>query len=114
MINIETARKAALLLPDVEEKKHFERPDFRVNKKIFAVLHEKDHRMVVKLNIIDQSVFCAFDASVIYPVPGAWGRKGWTFINLVTVKKSMFNDALETAWKSVATKGMVEAYRKKK
>lgn len=38
MITIEEARTAALQLPESEEKSHFEKPDFRVKKKIFAVL----------------------------------------------------------------------------
>ena len=82
MIDMSEARERALSLPEVEEKKHFERPDFRVRKKIFAVLHQDKNAMVIKLSVIDQNVFCSFDREVIYPVPGGWGKQGWTFINL--------------------------------
>jgi hypothetical protein len=47
---------------------------------------------------------------VIFPVPGAWGKHGATFINLKKVKKSMLTDALTTAWKTTAPPKLVEKY----
>jgi hypothetical protein len=102
MITIEQARQAALSLPETEEYKHFHLPAFRVGKKIFATIHEDKHFMMVKLSLIDQSVFCSFNKEIIFPVPGGWGGQGSTFINLKKVKKSLFTDALTTAWKTVA------------
>ena len=110
MVSLDDAKKMALAFPEAEEKKHFEKPDFRVKNKIFAVLHLDKKSMVVKLSVIDQSVFCAFDDTVIYPVPGGWGRRGWTMINLKKVKKAMFLDALTTAWKTVAPPKLVLKY----
>lgn len=110
MPSINAARKLALALPETEEKKHFDTPDFRVGNKIFASLHESKGLMMVKLNNIDQSVFCACDPAVIYPVPGGWGAKGATFINLKKIKPAMLKDALTTAWKNVANKKLVATY----
>jgi len=110
MVTIDQARKAALSLPEVEEKSHFNQPDFRVKNKIFAVIHEDKGYMMVKLSVIDQDVFCSFDKEVIFPVPGGWGRGGATFVNLKKVRKTMFVDALTTAWKTVAPAKMVEKY----
>jgi hypothetical protein len=110
MISLTHARQAALSLPEVEEKSHFEIPDFRVKNKIFATLHEEKGLMMVKLSLTDQSVFCSFNKEIIYPVPGGWGRQGSTFINLQKVRKTMFMDALTTAWKTVAPASMVEKY----
>jgi hypothetical protein len=104
MISIETARSMALSLPQVAEKAHFQLPDFRVGGKIFASLHTDKQLMMVKLPVREQSVFCAFDETVIFPVPGGWGRKGATFINLKKVKKAMLMDALQVAWKHTASK----------
>jgi len=100
----------ALSLPEVEEKSHFDKPDFRIKNKIFASLHEDKACMMVKLSVIEQSVFCAFDETIIYPVPGGWGRQGATMINLKKVKKAMLLDALTTAWKTVAPPKMVTKY----
>ena len=110
MISLAAAKQLALSLPEAEEKSHFEKPDFRVKNKVFAVLHEDKSSMVVKLTVIDQSVFCAFDKAIIYPVPGGWGRQGWTMINLKKVKKSMLLDALTTAWKTVAPPKLAAKY----
>ncbi|WP_276503462.1 MmcQ/YjbR family DNA-binding protein [Terrimonas pollutisoli] len=110
MISLPAARQLALSLPEVEEKSHFEKPDFRIRNKVLAVLHVGKHVMVIKLSLVDQSVFCAFDTTVIYPVPGGWGRQGWTMINLKKVKKAMLVDALTTAWKTVAPATLVKKY----
>ena len=110
MVTLEAARKAALSFPEAEEKSHFGKPDFRVKKKIFAVLHEDKNLMMVKLSLIDQNVFCSFDKEIIYPVPGGWGRTGCTFVNLKRIKQTMFKDALTTAWKNVAPAKLVEKY----
>jgi len=109
-MTISEARKLALALPGVEEKSHFNQPDFRVKGKIFAVLHAERNEVMVKLSIIDQSVFCAIDQNVIYPVPGGWGRKGATLINLKKVRRSIFLDALTTAWKTIAPAKLVAKY----
>ena len=110
MISLTSAKQLALSLPETEEKSHFERPDFRIKNKVFATLHLDKSVMVVKLSLVDQSVFCAFDAAIIYPVPGGWGRQGWTMINLKKIKKAMLVDALTTAWKTVAPVTLIKKY----
>ena len=110
MVSQNDAKKSALALPEVEGKSHFEKPDFRVKNKIFAVLHPDKDCVVVKLSVVDQSVFCAFDKTVIYPVAGGWGRQGWTMIDLKKVKKAMLLDALTTAWKTAAPAKLVVKY----
>jgi hypothetical protein len=110
MISIEQARQAALSLPETKEYRHFHLPAFRVGKKIFATIHEDKYFMMVKLSLVDQSVFCSFNKEIIFPVPGGWGRQGSTFINLKKVKKSLFMDALTTAWKTIAPTKMVIKY----
>ncbi len=110
MVTVAAARQLALSLPETEEKSHFETPDFRVKNKIFATIKADKQLMMVKLSAVDQSVFCSFDTTVIYPVPGGWGRQGATYIELKKVKKSMLLDALTTAWKNVAPKKMATKY----
>lgn len=110
MISIAMARQLAFSLPEVEEKSHFGTPDFRVGKKIFATIHVDKQYMMVKLTPADQSVFCLYDKKVIFPVPGGWGLKGATFVDLKKIRKSMLIDALTTAWKTVAPAKMREKY----
>ena len=113
MVSIETVRQLALAFPETDEHPHFERKAFRVKKKIFATLSEKDMNVSLKLSLHDQSVFCAFDPTVIYPVPGGWGRMGFTLVNLKKVKKSMFKDALTIAYCNVAPPKIGDAFRPK-
>ena len=110
MTTIEQARIAALALPETEEKPHFHLTSFRVKNKIFATIHADKNYVMVKLNAIDQSVFCSYSKEVMFPVPGGWGRQGATFVNLRKVKKPMLVDALTTAWKTVAPLKLAQKY----
>ncbi|MFZ1806781.1 MAG: MmcQ/YjbR family DNA-binding protein [Cyclobacteriaceae bacterium] len=102
MINIETFRQLALAFPKAIELPHFEKTSFRVNKKIFATLNTSNQRAVVKLSPIDQSVFCEYDNEIIYPVKGAWGKQGWTAIELKKVKRDLLSDLLNTSYTLVS------------
>lgn len=111
MKKAEQFRKMALSFAEAEEAPHHEITSFRIKKKIFASLNEKENRATVKLNSIEQSVFCAFDSDVVYPVPNAWGKQGWTNINLKLVKEEMLKDLLCCAYCNVAPKKLAELYR---
>lgn len=110
MITIQQARMMALSLPETEEKPHFHLTSFRIKNKIFATIHADKNYMMVKLSPIDQSVFCSYNKEVIFAVPGGWGNKGATFIDLKKVRRAMLLDALTTAWKTAAPKKFVEKY----
>lgn len=98
MIDQETYRKLALALPEVTEAPHFDKQSFRWRNKIFATLWIKEDRAMLKLSLVDQSVFCAFDSQVFYHVPNAWGKQGATFVELKLVREDMFTDALNCAY----------------
>lgn len=104
MIDIDVLRQLAMSFPDTTEEPHFDKISFRVKKKIFATVDENTNRAVVKLSQQDQSLFCTFDKTVMYPVRGAWGGQGWTVIELDKVKRTMLKDALKTAYKNVSAK----------
>lgn len=104
MITNETFRQMALSLPGTVELPHFDRASFRVNKKIFATLKEKDSIAVLMFSPLQQSVFCAFDKTIIYPVPGGWGLKGATIFELGKMKKAMMKDALRVVYDEIVAK----------
>ncbi len=110
MVTVDEVRKLALSFEETDEHPHFERTAFRVKKKIFATLSAKDMTVSLKLSLTDQSVFCAFDPSVIYPVPGGWGKMGFTLVNLKKVRKTMFRDALTVAYCNVAPQKLAAKY----
>lgn len=111
MIEIKTARKLALEFDEAVEQPHFEKSSFRVRKKIFATLDTEKKTLTLKFSLADQSAFSAFDESAIYPVPGGWGRKGWTIVELEKVEKDILIDALTTSYCQVAPKKLSEKYR---
>ena len=102
MVAINTFKQLALSFPGAEEQPHFEKSSYRVKKKIFATHAPDSHIICVKLSEIDQSVFCAFDKTIIYPVDSKWGKQGWTLVDLKKVKKAMLVDLLTTAYNGVA------------
>ena len=110
MVDIKTVRKLALSFAEAEEAPHFEKASFRIRKKIFATLDKKNNRVVLKLSLIDQSVFSSHNKAVIYPVPNAWGKQGWTIVELKRVRKDLFTDALTMAYCAVAPKTLAVTY----
>jgi hypothetical protein len=104
MVNIKTFKQLALSFSGVEEQPHFEKASFRVKKKIFATHAPDSHIICVKLTEVDQSVFCAFDKTIIYPVNNKWGKQGWTLVDLKKVRKDMLKDVLTVAYNAVGGK----------
>jgi Protein of unknown function (DUF419). len=111
MITLAQVRKLALSFDESEEQPHFEKTSFRVKKKIFATIDSKNKKVVLKLSEVDQSVFADYDRAAIYPVPNAWGKQGWTVVELTKVNKDLFKDALTTSYCNVAPKGLAKKYR---
>lgn len=98
-------RKLALGFPEAEERSHQGSPDFRVRGKIFATLGPRDPKLVVvKLPREEQEMRVATEPTVFAPIAGAWGRQGWTTIDLTAADKVTVQSALATAWRSVAPK----------
>lgn len=104
MMTIDSFRALALSFPETEEKPHFNIPSFRNKGKIFATYWVKEDWAMLKLSLVDQSVFCAFDSTIFFPVPGAWGKQGATLVVLKKVRKDMFTDALTLAYNGVSSK----------
>jgi predicted DNA-binding protein (MmcQ/YjbR family) len=97
-------REMALSLDEATEQPHFDKTSFRIGKKIFATLNEKEDRACLKFSEIDQDLFCLPDRTVIYPVPNKWGKQGWTLIELRKVESEVLMDALQTAFNEVKHK----------
>lgn len=110
MVSIEKFRAMALSLPEATESLHFDKPSFRIKDKIFATLHTEDKKAMLKLSLVEQSVFSDTDKTIIFPVPGGWGRQGATFVTLSKVKKEILKEALECAWRNAASKTLRKKY----
>lgn len=102
MITLAAFRNLALSFPEAMEEPHFEKTSFRVRKKIFATYDDHNKTACIKLKEIDQDVFSSADKTAVYPLANKWGKQGWTIIEMRKVHPSLFKDALETAYCTVA------------
>jgi len=94
-------RKLALALPETEEKKHMNHPDFRVGGKIFATMgYPSREWAMVKLVPGQQEQFVEAEPAVFSPVKGKWGLKGATSVKLNAAKKASVRMALKAAWEN--------------
>jgi len=98
-------RTLALAQPEAVEKSHFGKADFRVRDKIFAGFNDKG-MTYVKLTPEQQEMLVSAEPSIISPIPGGWGRKGWTLIDQQKADDDLLKSALKMAWKNVAPKSL--------
>ena len=98
-------RRVALALPGAIEGAHRDRADFRVGKRIFATLgYPDDDWGMVKLTPLQQSVLVEAEPDIFRPVPGGWGKQGYTNMLLEKADAATLKSALTMAWKNVASK----------
>lgn len=95
------ARNLALALPKTVEKSHFGKPDFRVRNRVFVTSPAGDH-IVVKLTPEQQEMLTSAEPEIFQPVPGAWGRQGWTKLLLARADEATLESAIVMAWRNVA------------
>ena len=98
------------MLPEVVEGAHQGHPDFRVGGRVFATLWTDEERVVVKLTPQTQTAAVEAEPDAFAPVPGAWGTRGWTSLDLYAAEEESLRSALLNAWKATAPPGLVARY----
>jgi hypothetical protein len=99
-----TFRALALAQPEVTEKAHFGKADFRVRNKIFAGFNG-DGTAYVKLTPDQQEMICASER-LVTPIAGGWGRQGWTTVDHTKAETALLHSLLQIAWRNVAPKSL--------
>ena len=74
-------------------------PDFRVGGGIFATLQHGLRTAAVDLSPEDQARFVAEAPGAFSPESGAWGRAGYTRIQLASADEQLVGEALTLAWR---------------
>jgi len=102
-------RKTALALTDAIESAHHGKADFRVGKRIFATLgHPDENWGTLKLTVEQQAMLVDAEPDIFRPVPGGWGRQGYTNIRLANADAATLKSALAMAWANVAPQRKVK------
>ena len=97
--------KLALSMPGVSQHAHQGGADLRVGGKIFSSPADREGgAAIIKLTPEQQEILCAAEPASFEPVPGGWGRKGWTRFIVARADEVTARSALWTAWRNVAPK----------
>ena len=82
-------------------------PDFRVGGKIFATLGPNEDWGMVKLTPDEQATLIEAEPAAFEPASGAWGRRGYTVVQLRKTKALTVRCALLAAWRNTAPKKLL-------
>jgi len=91
-------RRIALSLEGTTEAPHFDRAAFKVAR-IFATLAADGRTANLKFSPDEQEFKCMLAPNAFAPVPGGWGKQGWTTAILSALSVAELRDALEIAWR---------------
>jgi len=97
-MNADDFRRIALGLEGAIEGSHMDHPDFRVAGRIFASIHPDPRVGMVKLSLDQQARFVSEHPRAFAPEAGAWGRQGYTRVQLRAVDEETAGEALTLAW----------------
>ena len=94
-------RDIVLSLEGTAEGAHMNHPDFRANGRVFASLEPGETRGVVRLSPAEQAEVGRTQPRIFAPAAGAWGRQGWTTVQLAGAKPAAVRGAVLLAWQGV-------------
>lgn len=87
------------------EGAHMGKPDFRVGGRIFATLGRPNEEWgMVALRPHEQELLVGVAPVTYRPVPGGWGKRGCTYVNLAEVEEASLRAALLMAWRGKAAR----------
>jgi hypothetical protein len=112
MASAEQVRRIARGLEGTSEAPHFDRTAFKVAR-IYATLAADGRSMNLGLAPDEQEFKCMAAPDVFTPVPGGWGRQGWTTVSLATISVAELKQSLEMAWRHALPKTRPRKARKR-
>jgi hypothetical protein len=100
----ERARELALGLEGASEAPHWHRTAFRTPRKTFATLDPVARDINLMFDPDLRDFYCEQAPHAFTPVPGGWGRMGFTRCDLATVDEPTLMSALIAAHQLAAPK----------
>jgi len=96
-VTAKRARTLALSLEGARAYPHFDRIAFRTERRTFATLALDGADLNFMCDVAEQQRLCELAPQAIAPVPGGWGRMGWTRIDLTKIDAATFTTVLKAA-----------------
>lgn len=87
MITAARFRQLALSFEGTIEVPHMDRAAFRTKRRIFATLPQDGETANLLLDLDLQGAVCEMRPEAFAPVPGGWGRMGYTTVRLDAVSE---------------------------
>ena len=108
MADIETVRRLALALPEVEEGTSYGTPAWKVRKKSFARLREDGETLVVHVDLGEKEMLMAAEPEVFFETPHYHGY-ALVLVRLAAIEEDELAEVLEDSWRRKAPKRLVAA-----
>jgi predicted DNA-binding protein (MmcQ/YjbR family) len=108
MPDLKAFHNMAASFPEVTVEPHFEKTSYRVKKKIFATLNEKENWATLKFSSEEQQMFLKISPKDIFPVPNKWGKLGWTHLRYQNLINDIALELLKTAYCNIAPKNLAD------
>ena len=96
-------RRIALALEGTTEAPHFDRVAFKAAR-IYVTLAADGRTANFKFAPADQEFKCLLAPAAFSPIPGGWGKQGWTMATLAELSLPELRAALELAWREALPK----------
>ena len=109
MVTEDEARALALALPGSEARAHMGHPDVRVGGKVFAGF-PRPGEMSLRLDAAEQAAVVASAPETFAPAAGAWGRQGWTIVQLARADREELRELVIESWRWRAPRRLVAAW----
>jgi hypothetical protein len=114
MVSTKTVCEMAEALEGVTVKDHFGSDAYCANKRMFATVWHDRNEVNLRLSLEQQRHFLSLDGEGFVEIDNAWGRQGFTKVQLEFVNRKQFEKALKSAWEHSAIKTPAARSDKKK
>ena len=111
-VTIETVRRIALALPQVEEGLSGSLPVFRVRGKLLARLHDDGQVLHIKIDYLKRDILLNAEPET-FSINDFYRCYPMVFVRLSSVDRRVLESLFEDAWRLLAPKRLVEAYDSK-
>ncbi|MDQ0468602.1 MmcQ/YjbR family DNA-binding protein [Labrys wisconsinensis] len=93
----EDLRRIALSLEGTVEAPHFDRAAFKAAR-IYVTLAADGRTANIRFTPDEQEFKCMMAPEAFAPIANAWGRQGWTTMDLSKLGEAELTSVLTTAW----------------